>query len=191
MRTKILLGLFAVLMLGANSTYAQCEKETYYEKVLMLNPENGAYVDNGTTLTIWKMGDDYQVAIELGNETAIGELMFMAGKFTIDETSYLAQHCRDLGVSLPTEVYAYDSVDESRKDYYDSLDAMLKDDYEVRTLYIISFTSLENYYKRKTVSPSRVKEFRNCIIAQIETIKREKGGQREVFAQKFYLFPIK
>ena len=52
MRTRILIGLFTVLMLGASCTTAQNSKETFYDKVLSLNLDDEMLRDDGTTLKI-------------------------------------------------------------------------------------------------------------------------------------------
>lgn len=55
MRTRILIGLFTVLMLGASCTTAQNSKETFYDKVLSLNLDDEMLRDDGTTLKIAKL----------------------------------------------------------------------------------------------------------------------------------------
>lgn len=55
MRTRILLGLFTVLMLGASCTTAQNSKETFYDKVLSLNLDDEMLRDDGTTLKITEL----------------------------------------------------------------------------------------------------------------------------------------
>lgn len=52
MRTRILIGLFTVLMLGASCTTAQNSKETFYDKVLSLNLDDEMLRDDGTTLRL-------------------------------------------------------------------------------------------------------------------------------------------
>ena len=55
MRTRILIGLFTVLMLGASCTTAQNSKETFYDKVLSLNLDDEMLRDDGTTLKITEL----------------------------------------------------------------------------------------------------------------------------------------
>ena len=55
MRTRILIGLFTVLMLDASCTTAQNSKETFYDKVLSLNLDDEILRDNGTTLKITEL----------------------------------------------------------------------------------------------------------------------------------------
>lgn len=92
MRTRILIGLFTVLMLGASCTTAQNSKETFYDKVLSLNLDDEMLRDDGTTLKIAKLApQQFRLRVCKGDK-----LLFVTWVELRAVERYAAEKCDEL-----------------------------------------------------------------------------------------------
>lgn len=175
MRTRILIGLFTVLMLGASCTTAQNSKETFYDKVLSLNLDDEMLRDDGTTLKITELApQQFRLRACKGDDLIfVAWVELRAVENTVNNRVFRNKFGM-LGTYTAPVVYIYtgEAVQFDRKDK------------SVATT-IITSTRLENYVARKTVNLEQQDGCGNCIFVDNRPFNHpeEKG-------QVSYLFPL-
>lgn len=175
MRTRILIGLFTVLMLGASCTTAQNSKETFYDKVLSLNLDDEMLRDDGTTLKIAKLApQQFRLRVCKGDKLLfVTWVELRAVENTINNRVFQNKFgMLDAYTAPVVYIYTGEAVQFDRKDK------------SVATT-IITSTRLENYVARKTVNIEQQDGCGNCIFVDNHPFNRpeEKG-------QVSYLFPL-
>lgn len=175
MRTRILLGLFAALMLGVSCTTAQNKNEAFYNKVLSLNLDDEMLRDDGTTLKITKLApQQFRLRVCKGDKLLfVTWVELRAVENTINNRGFQNKFgMLDTYTSPVVYIYTGEAVQFDRKDK------------SVATT-IITSTRLENYVTRDTPCIEQQDGCGNCIFVDNRPFNRPEEKSRAT-----YLFPL-